>query len=63
MEENLPKSGAAKALKDEVVRMRIPAEQKAAMIKATETDGLGLSTWLRRLALRELGLLPKAKSR
>lgn len=51
----------AKTLKDEVVRMRIPAEQKAAMVKAAEADGLDLSTWLRRLALREVGLLPKQK--
>jgi len=62
VEEKRPKSGAAKALKDEVVRMRIPGEQKAAMIKAAEADGLDLSTWLRRLALREIGLLKRAKS-
>jgi uncharacterized protein (DUF1778 family) len=50
-----------KVVKDEVVRMRIPAEQKAAMVSAAEADGLDLSTWLRRLALREVGLLPRAK--
>ena len=52
-----------KAVKDEVVRMRIPAAQKEAMVKAAEQEGLDLSTWLRRLALREVGLLPKAKTR
>ena len=36
--------------------MRVPAEQKAAMVKAAEADGLDLSTWLRRIALREVGL-------
>jgi hypothetical protein len=50
-----------RVVKDEVVRMRIPSEQKAAMVSAAEADGLDLSTWLRRLALREVGLLPKQK--
>lgn len=50
-----------KALKDEVVRMRIPTAQKQAMVDAAEAEGLDLSTWLRRLALREVGLLAKAK--
>lgn len=51
----------AKPKKDEVVRMRIPAAQKQAMVAAAEADGLDLSAWLRRLALREVGLLPKTK--
>lgn len=50
-----------KVKKDEVVRMRISDEHKQAMVKAAESDGLDLSTWLRRLALREVGLLPKAQ--
>jgi hypothetical protein len=50
-----------KALKDEVVRMRIPAAQKQAMVDAAEAEGLDLSAWLRRLALREVGLLPRVK--
>lgn len=41
--------------------MRISDEHKQAMVKAAESDGLDLSTWLRRLALREVGLLPKAQ--
>lgn len=52
-----------KPRKDEVVRMRIPAAQKQAMMAAAEADGLDLSTWLRRLALREIGALPKQKTR
>ena len=43
--------------------MRIPAAQKQAMVAAAAADGLDLSTWLRRLALREIGALPKAKTR
>jgi hypothetical protein len=49
---------ASKTLKDEVVRMRIPGEHKAALVAAAEREGLDLSTWLRRLALRAVGLLP-----
>jgi uncharacterized protein (DUF1778 family) len=49
---------AAKALKDAVVRMRIPAEQKQALSDAAAREGLELSAWLRQLALRAAGLLP-----
>ena len=52
---------APKPLKDDVVRMRISAEQKHALTEAAERDGLELSAWLRRLALREAGVLPEAK--
>lgn len=45
-------------LKGEVVRLRISREQKAALVIAAMRDGLVLSSWLRRLALREAGLLP-----
>lgn len=38
--------------------MRIPAEQKAALVAAAERDGLDLSVWLRRVALRAAGVLP-----
>lgn len=47
-----------KATKDDVVRMRVTAEQKAAMTAAAERDGLELSAWLRQLALRAAGVLP-----
>lgn len=52
---------AAKPLKDDVVRMRIPAEHKRALEAAAARDGLELSAWLRRLALRAAGVLPDAK--
>jgi hypothetical protein len=56
VENKKPKS---RVLKDEVVRMRIPAAHKQALVDTAARDGLDLSTWLRRLALREAGLLPK----
>lgn len=46
------------ALKDDVVRIRINAEEKQALVATAARDGLQLSMWLRRLALREAGLLP-----
>ena len=49
---------AVKALKDAVVRMRIPVEQKQALSEAAVRDGLELSAWLRQLALRAAGVLP-----
>ncbi|HEV8238113.1 MAG TPA: hypothetical protein VGS57_01950 [Thermoanaerobaculia bacterium] len=52
---------AGKALKDDVVRMRIQAEQKRALEAAAARDGLKLSAWLRRLALRAADILPDAK--
>ena len=48
----------AKALKDDIVRMRIPAEQKQALLEAAAREGLEPSAWLRQLALRAAGLLP-----
>lgn len=48
-----------KPLKDEVVRMRIPAAQKQALVAAAEREGLELSAWLRQLALRAAGVLPE----
>lgn len=48
----------AKALKDDVVRMRISADQKHALLEAAARDGLELSAWLRQLALRAAGVLP-----
>jgi hypothetical protein len=49
-----------KPRKDDVVRMRIPAEHKQALIEAAAKDGLELSAWLRQLALRAAGVLPKS---
>jgi uncharacterized protein (DUF1778 family) len=44
--------------KDDVVRMRVTAEQKAAMVAAAAREGLELSQWLRQIALRAAGVLP-----
>jgi uncharacterized protein (DUF1778 family) len=46
-----------KGTKDEVVRMRITATEKAALEEAAKADGLNLSVWLRRLALRAAGVI------
>lgn len=51
-----------KLVKDDVVRMRISAEQKKALLEAAARDGLELSAWLRQLALRAAGLIPQAGS-
>jgi uncharacterized protein (DUF1778 family) len=50
-------AGGSKSAKDDVVRFRVSADHKAAMVAAAERDGLDLSQWLRRLALREAGVL------
>ena len=47
-----------KVKKDEILRVRITAEQKRALVAAAERDGLELSTWVRQLALRAAGALP-----
>ena len=47
-----------KVRKDEILRVRITADQKRALIAAAERDGLELSAWLRQLALRAAGALP-----
>jgi uncharacterized protein (DUF1778 family) len=52
---------ASKPLKDDVVRMRVSAEQKQALTSAAERDGLELSAWLRQVGLRAAGALPEAK--
>lgn len=54
---------AGKKRKDEVVRMRIPADQKQALIDAAAREGLELSAWLRQLALRAAGALPMPPDR
>jgi len=52
------KTPPAKSAKDDVIRMRVTSEQKAAIVAAAERDGLELSAWLRQLALRAAGALP-----
>ena len=58
MAKKARRTPAAKPIKDEVIRMRISAEQKAALLAAAERDGLDLSVWLRRVALRAAGVIP-----
>jgi uncharacterized protein (DUF1778 family) len=54
-----PKKRPPKALKDDVVRMRVTIEQKRALENAATRAGLELSAWLRQLALRAAGALPE----
>jgi len=49
----------AKAVKDDVVRMRVTSEQKRALTAAADAAGLELSAWLRQLALRAAGVLSR----
>lgn len=46
--------------KDDLLRVRVTAEQKTAMVEAAEREGLELSQWLRQLALRADGMLPES---
>ncbi|HZS27530.1 MAG TPA: hypothetical protein VFB76_09890 [Candidatus Angelobacter sp.] len=52
---------AVKSTKDDMVKMRVSAEDKQALTDAAKRDGLELSAWLRQLALRAAGVLPEAK--
>jgi uncharacterized protein (DUF1778 family) len=56
-----PQASTGKALKDDVVRMRISAEHKQALTEAAEREALELSAWLRQVALRAAGVLPDSK--
>jgi uncharacterized protein (DUF1778 family) len=53
------KKKVEKPTKGDVIRMRVTADQKAAIVEAAARDGLELSAWLRQLALRAAGALPK----
>jgi hypothetical protein len=55
-----PQERPLKRVKDDVVRIRVTAEQKQALVAAAERDGLELSGWLRQLALKAAGALPKS---
>jgi len=55
-----PKKRPPKALKGDVVRMRVTADQKRALENAADRAGLELSAWLRQLALRAAGAIPQA---
>lgn len=45
--------------KDDVIRMRVTADQKDAITSAASREGLEVSQWLRQLALRAAGMLPE----
>ncbi|HEV7488702.1 MAG TPA: hypothetical protein VGQ65_23760 [Thermoanaerobaculia bacterium] len=55
-----PAKATGKPVKDDVIRVRLTSEQKAAIVAAAERDGLELSAWLRQLALRAAGVLAVA---
>ncbi len=50
----------AELRKDEVIRVRVSAEQKKALTDAATGVGLGVSSWLLSLGLREVQKLEKA---
>jgi uncharacterized protein (DUF1778 family) len=53
------RASPARKRKEDVVRMRVTLEQKQALVAAAEREGLDVSAWLRQLALRAAGALPK----
>jgi uncharacterized protein (DUF1778 family) len=55
----MAKSQKQPSTKDDVVRMRVTVEQKRALVDAAAREGLELSAWLRQLALRAAGVLPR----
>jgi uncharacterized protein (DUF1778 family) len=57
----MAKSPKGRITKDDVIRLRVTAEQKRAITDAAEREGLELSAWLRQLALRAAGALPGRK--
>jgi uncharacterized protein (DUF1778 family) len=58
---SMAKSPVRRSTKDDVVRMRVTPAEKQALTAAAEREGLGLSAWLRQLALRAAGALPSRK--
>ena len=59
-----PKRPPTRVHKGDVVQMRVTAEQKVMFAHAAQRAGLGVSSWLRLLALRAAGVLaPLAISR
>jgi predicted DNA binding CopG/RHH family protein len=55
------KKTTAKSVKDEMIRFRASTEEKRALEETAQREGLPLSSWIRRVLLREAGLLPEAK--
>jgi uncharacterized protein (DUF1778 family) len=56
-----PKARPPRPVKDEMIRFRITSEEKAGLDAAAAKVGLDLSSWIRQLALRAAGLLPRAQ--
>lgn len=50
-----------KERKDEEIRVRVTAEQKAKLTKTAELDGQEVSSWLRALGLREARKIESAE--
>jgi uncharacterized protein (DUF1778 family) len=48
----------AKSTKDAHVQIRVSVDEKQALENAARRAGLGLSAWVRQLALRAAGALP-----
>jgi uncharacterized protein (DUF1778 family) len=48
------------ARKDDQIRIRVSAEQKALFTQAAEQAGLDVSSWLRRLGLKAVGRITDA---
>ncbi len=55
------KRPADKSLKTALIQLRVSADQKQAFEEMAAREDLSLSSWLRRAALHEAGLLPLAK--
>lgn len=51
---------ATHARKEKDVRFRVTDEQKRALKEAAAKEGLDVSAWLRRLALKAAGALPES---
>jgi uncharacterized protein (DUF1778 family) len=54
-----PATKPAKLRKSQTIRMRVTDDQKETMEQAAAAEGLELSQWLRQLALKAAGALPK----
>ena len=48
--------------KEDVVRLRVTADQREALVAAAAREGSSISDWLRRLSLREAGWRPSSES-
>ena len=56
------KAKPPRPLKDDVIRFRVTAEEKAGLEGEAARQGMVLSAWLRRLALQAAGMLRGASN-